>query len=142
MNEKRIDIKKTTTFTIISTFLLASAFAIFDFSGDLAQDTLSGAIVGAFSGLVICVVVCVLEHKLMPQVDARHSRTSTFSNAIIGGFIGLIVTSVLVTITFTISGLINHLPDPFLWGMLITALAGWVLGALIGAIIGAGWRLV
>lgn len=53
MSEKAITIRKTAAFTIVSVFLLASTFAILDFSGDLAQNALSGAIEGAISGLVV-----------------------------------------------------------------------------------------
>ena len=142
MNERVLTIRKAITFVFVSSLLLAIAFAILDFSGDFTQNALSGAIVGAISGLVICATVCVFENKLMPQVDYRYFRTGIVPNAIVGGYIGLIVTSVLITITFTIVGLINHLPDPYRWGTLISALAGWLLGALMGAIIGASWRLL
>ena len=129
-------------FALLSALLLAIAFTILDFSENFVQNVLSGAIVGAITGVVICAAIGVLERELIPQEDIRHSATGTVSNVIIGGCVGLIAASVLVTITFTIVGQINHLPDPFLWGALISTLAGWPLGILIGVIIGAGWRRV
>jgi hypothetical protein len=139
-NEMAIPIRKTVALTFVSALFSAIAFVFLDFTRGFSQNALSGAIVGAVSGLVMCAALCVLEPQLMPQANVRHSKTGTVSNAIIGGFVGLIVTSVLVTIAFTIVGQINHLPDPFLWGALISALAGWALGALIGAMIGASWE--
>lgn len=61
---------------------------------------------------------------------------------LIGAHLGLIVTSVIETVTFTIAGTINNLPDPLVWAALLSGPGGSVAGAIMGATIGASWERV
>lgn len=132
-------IRKTVTLTLVSALLLAVASAIVGYSESLVHNALFGAIVGALSGLLICAIVCRVGNELASQIGAGHPRTGTIGNVIVGACVGLIITSVLVTVSLTAVGLINHRPDPFLWGAMISSLGAWVLGGLLGALIGAAW---
>lgn len=142
MGEKTKTIRKTVVFMLASTIFMMTAFIISNYSESVVQDALTGAIVGALSGLITCLAICKLGNRLMPQADTRHSRAGVVTNAIIGGYVDLIATSVLVTLSLTVLGAINDIPTPFLWAALISGLGGWILGALIGGLIGAGWERV
>lgn len=140
MNRGVIDIRKMVTFMVVGALILAVIFAVLGLPASMAQNALSGAIVGAIAGMLICMAICVLGRMLLPVADASNDRPSIASNAIIGGYVGLIFVSILTTIAFTLVGVFNHLPNPFLWGTLISALVGWFVGAFLGVLIGVTWN--
>jgi hypothetical protein len=135
-----IDIKKMVTFTVVGALLLAIVFAALGLPASRAQNALSGAVVGAIAGVLICMAICVLGRSLSSPDPVADYRPSVAANAIVGGYVGLIIVSVLTTITFTLVGVFNHLPNPFLWGTLVSALVGWIAGAFLGVLIGATWE--
>jgi len=137
---ERIDVKRIAIVMFAAAFVLAGASAFIGYSGNLVEDVLTGAIVGAVAGLLTCMAICVLGDKLMPEPDIRKSPEGRLTNAIIGGYVGLIATGVLVTIAVTILGAINDRPAPFLWGTLISSLGGWIVGGVLGVLIGVSWN--
>lgn len=137
---KETAIKKTAVLVSASAMLLAIVFVLADLFPGFVRDAALGAIVGALAGSMVCLMVSVMERELVHQ--GRIDTTSRMAcNVIIGVSTGVIAISTAITILIPALGLTTSLsPGPIPWGVLVAALLGLPLGALVGGLIGASWR--
>lgn len=122
------------------TILHAIVFVLLGLSGNLLNDAVFGAFVGALTGLLVSLSVGLIEHVLRRAKGALNSTAYTLFNTAVGTFSGILAVVAVIFVMVPLTGYMSRPPDLIVWAVILARLIGTPLGVVTGAFIGATWH--